>query len=91
MDVKVTGEKFPKMAPPDAKWNTKNLIPRLATDATAAIASAVTVAPLITIIDKYVYTASSRCNLQTPDFKGYEAILPAITSRIYGRLFLDPI
>lgn len=54
MDVKTMDVKTPQMAPPNAKWNTKNLIPRLATDATAAIASAVTVAPLITIIDKYV-------------------------------------
>lgn len=44
--------KTPQMSPPNAKWNTKNLIPRLVTDATAAIVSAGTVAPLITIIDK---------------------------------------
>ena len=54
IDVKKMDEKTPQMDPPISKWNTKNLIPRLATDATAAIASAVTVAPLITIIDKYV-------------------------------------
>jgi hypothetical protein len=54
MDVKMKDEKSSQMAPSNPKWNTKNLIPRLATDATAAFASAVTVAPLITIIDKYV-------------------------------------
>jgi hypothetical protein len=54
MDVKMNDEKSSQVAPSNAKWNTKNLIPRLATDATAAFASAVTVAPLITIIDKYV-------------------------------------
>ena len=33
-------------------WNTKNLLPRLATDALSAGSAAVMVAPLITIIDK---------------------------------------
>lgn len=85
MDVRTMGEnKSRQMAPPNAEWNTKNLIPRLATDATAAIASAVTVAPLITIIDKYVYTACSRCNIQLPNFEDHEATLPAITLRING-------
>ena len=47
-----TDVKTSQVPAPQTKWNTKNLIPRLATDATAAAASAVTVAPLITIIDK---------------------------------------
>lgn len=34
------------------EWNTKNLLPRLATDAAAAASAAIMVAPLITIIDK---------------------------------------
>lgn len=39
-------------ASPPPKWNTKNLLPRLATDAVASASAAVMVAPLITIIDK---------------------------------------
>ena len=36
----------------EKSWNTKSLIPRLATDAVSAASAAVLVAPLITIIDK---------------------------------------
>lgn len=36
----------------EAEWNTKNILPRLATDAVSAGSAAVMVAPLITIIDK---------------------------------------
>ncbi len=39
------------------EWNTKNLISRLATDAVSAASAAVMVAPLITIIDKYVFSS----------------------------------
>lgn len=43
-------------------WNTKNLGLRLATDFTAGFSAAVLVAPLITIIDKYVILVLQKLN-----------------------------
>lgn len=43
----------------ETNYNTKNLLPRLATDALSAASAAVMVAPLITIIDKYVLLTAS--------------------------------
>ena len=45
----------------ETDYNTKNLLPRLATDALSAASAAVMVAPLITIIDKYVLLTASQC------------------------------
>ena len=38
----------------EKKWNTHNLSSRLGADATCAAVSAGLVAPLITVVDKYV-------------------------------------
>lgn len=45
----------------ETDYNTKNLLPRLATDALSAASAAVMVAPLITIIDKYILLTASQC------------------------------
>jgi hypothetical protein len=56
-DPVVAGAKTTSQAPSQASvWNTKNFGWRLGADLTAAASAAVMVAPVITIIDKYVPT-----------------------------------
>ena len=42
----------------DVRWNTANLGLRLGADLTSAASAAVLVAPIITIIDRYVHTTN---------------------------------
>lgn len=53
----------------ETDYNTKNLLPRLATDALSAASAAVMVAPLITIIDKYVLLTASHSSLATSNLR----------------------
>jgi hypothetical protein len=56
-DPVVVGAQTTSQAPSQASiWNTKNFGWRLGGDLTAAASAAVMVAPIITIIDKYVPT-----------------------------------
>ncbi|OBT62799.1 hypothetical protein VE03_07704 [Pseudogymnoascus sp. 23342-1-I1] len=88
MDVKMKDEKSSEMAPPNAKWNTKNLIPRLATDATAAFASAVTVAPLITIIDKAIMeNASGRAPIKESLKASFRSLILSPKSMFFSKPF----
>ena len=53
MTVETTSDKVKELVTAKT-WNTKNLLPRLGADLSAAVTAGVLVAPIITIIDRLV-------------------------------------